>query len=770
MFLKRLLPLIAIMFVASQLLAAAPATKPATKPAVKKPVAKKPAAKPAPKKSAPKPAPKKVAPKPPSPANTIWTPSDQKGMVPFHIPEVSNPKSLIKLNYEPIKPDSPRIVVTDGKFVVGGKRVKIFGYNIGGTINVTHKDADKLADRLADAGINSIRFHGLEFREWMWDGRKLNKAQKAQQDQFDYLLHVLAERGIYTNLNLHVSRDYTKEVKVPGSGPWFGSKVCDILEPKIIERQKKFASNLLKHVNPYRKLSYADDPAIAFVEINNENSLFIWDWNTCIPKLPAHYKGLVKKYFNAYLKKKYGTTAKLREKWAAHLGEAESIEKGTVQAVIGPDITKYPKVRSVDLLLCLLEVEESYWNGIYKHCKEEAGYKGLVTGSIIFGPLSLYSQRNMDWIDCHAYWGHPRWDKGVNRWNRAKWTLPSLSMADSPNETVTDLDPISGIMFFQAAQQLKGKPFTVSEYNHCAPNDYQAECVPVMASFGAMQDWDGMWFFLVQRLSQKHKTIDWFDMDVNPSKWGFTQAGSVIFRDSGITPAAQVKEMSYCGTTQPLVDLARGQIKRNYDLYKILEDRQGVSWKDFLNVRMEVNLDGVNKPVAGDASAGRSKMIWDLDNGQGRYIVKGPSAMVWMGRAARLDGSENFKLESPRFAVVTMNTMDGKEFKDSKKILVTAVFRCENTAAVFNEWRDSVGTKWGKAPILIEPITGTISGLDFLKKRKVFFSVVKDWKCQALNSAGEAIAEVPLKTADDGTYTLQLDGKYKTMWYLLTAK
>ena len=46
-----------------------------------------------------------------------------------------------------------------------------------------------------------------------------------------------------------------------------------------------------------------------------------------------------------------------------------------------------------------------------------------------------------------------------------------------------------------ALERLLRRPHTVTEYNHPAPNDYRAECVPMLAAFAGLQDWDGIFQF-----------------------------------------------------------------------------------------------------------------------------------------------------------------------------------------------------------------------------------------------------------------------------------
>jgi hypothetical protein len=80
----------------------------------------------------------------------------------------------------------------------------------------------------------------------------------------------------------------------------------------------------------------------------------------------------------------------------------------------------------------------------------------------------------------------------------------------------------------------------VNHENHPAPQDAQAECVPMIASFAASQDWDGVWIFSYCHRGgdqRKREYFDsFFDIDANPAKFGFMPAGATIFRDGGIEP------------------------------------------------------------------------------------------------------------------------------------------------------------------------------------------------------------------------------------------
>ena len=180
------------------------------------------------------------------------------------------------------------------------------------------REAERLAARLARLGINCVRMHHMDNHSIWGKSRDKLTIDPKKLDRLDYLIYQLKEHGVYVNLNLHVSRWFGDAEGFPhrDQRPDY-DKGLDNFEPRMIELQKKYARDLLTHVNPYTKTAYAEEPGIAFVEISNEDALFaVWGWGR-LDRLPEPYAGTFQKLWNAWLQKKYGTTEKLRRAWNA---------------------------------------------------------------------------------------------------------------------------------------------------------------------------------------------------------------------------------------------------------------------------------------------------------------------------------------------------------------------------------------------------------------------------------------------------------------------
>ena len=241
-------------------------------------------------------------------------------LFPFVLPWDDASKSAVDvsgLNDRPAGKLGP-VVARDGHLYTGAKRFRIVGVNLCFGANFpTHADAQKVAARMSKFGINCVRFHHMDMQT---PPSGLVKADKAtldpgQLDKLDYLISRLKAHGIYADLNLHVSRTY------PDAPTWEGMpsflKGIDNVDPRLIALQKNYARDLLTHRNPYTKNRYADEPAVALVEINNENALIHEWWNGGLDTLPNPYRSDFATRWNDWLKTKYRDTASLQKAWGA---------------------------------------------------------------------------------------------------------------------------------------------------------------------------------------------------------------------------------------------------------------------------------------------------------------------------------------------------------------------------------------------------------------------------------------------------------------------
>ncbi|HYP18066.1 MAG TPA: hypothetical protein VEQ65_12715, partial [Opitutus sp.] len=259
------------------------------------------------------------------------------------------------------------VVVRDGVFVTSanGERIRFWGCNLSSNeAFVDAATADRLARRLAQGGINIARLHHLD-NSWSVDsGGSLWKPgtqdrihiDPVQLDKLHRVVAALKAEGIYSNVNLKVSRTHTEADGFPASiaqTPAF-QKRLDYFQRRIVDLQKDYARQLLTAKNPYTGLSLAEDPAVAVVEINNENSLLglrTRDIGDGLELLPEPFRGELTARWNAWLRERYPGDEALAQAWgksATPLGESplspgsrwhSDAQPGNIVRVTSPDTT-----------------------------------------------------------------------------------------------------------------------------------------------------------------------------------------------------------------------------------------------------------------------------------------------------------------------------------------------------------------------------------------------------------------------------------------------
>jgi hypothetical protein len=231
----------------------------------------------------------------------------------------------------------PRLSVRDGKFTTpDGRPLRFWGANLSAAeaLPPSEVEARTLARRLAKGGVNIARLHHLD-NPWgasLWPKNRPvhRELDPAPLDQLHRLIAALRDEGIYSNLNLKVSKTL-----VPADGfadtvtqfPNFQKRV-DIYDRRMIDLQKDYARRVLTTKNPYTGLTPAEDPAIGIVEINNENSLLgFWtrDLGRGLDKFPEPFRRDLQAQWNAWLTRHYADDEALARAWTPEPRSGESL-------------------------------------------------------------------------------------------------------------------------------------------------------------------------------------------------------------------------------------------------------------------------------------------------------------------------------------------------------------------------------------------------------------------------------------------------------------
>ena len=629
------------------------------------------------------------------------------------------------------------IRVQDGHLATGdGKRFRCWGVNMTGWARGSaeipdHKAADLYAAALARNGVNCVRLHFLDRPDTVLPIRNRGADVSAaagpftqpprglirgdlpdsqhfnpeQLDNLDYWLAQLKKNGIYYDFNLNVGRVFKAGDGVPDAdliGPF---KAFTYFGPELIALQKDYAKQLLGHTNPYTGLRYADDPAVAIVEVVNENSLLeFWarNWlrgerkpgaaNYQLDMTP-HYQALLTRMYNEWLAKnrKPAELASLRKM----AGIADGQPMHFMRRGDHPDA---PRLRLDAELAFITQVEIDFHADFKKFLKDEVGVKVPIipmadhTYFMANQPL-MRTLIKSDIVDSHVYWQHP-----------AIYGHRNDPMVNSPEKaTILKL----------ARSAYAGKPFTVSEVNQPYPSDYGAEMIPILASYAALQDWDGIFFYTFETKIAGQWTPmipDNFDITLDPVKMAQMPVGAMIFLRGDVSAAKTTLTRSYSSDQiSEAARLPRGEMpyySPGFDVRTALVHGSRVSCLD-CKPSLPAPLGPMN-PIVSDTN----EIAWRIDDGKdGLVSINAPRTQALVGFVNANPKVETRNLSAEiknRFAVITLSSMDGRPLNLSNRIMLTTTGHVANTDQKWDE-RGANSAVWGSAPTLIEPITGYVT-------------------------------------------------------------
>ena len=227
---------------------------------------------------------------------------------------------------KPAGQPGPLRVGPDGHFYAGAQRIRFFGVNLSFSGGMPVKEeGEQVAGRLAKFGVNVVRFHHMDTGTWpngICDPRAKTSAALHPEalDRLSYFIAQLKQRGIYANLNLLVGRRFNAADGLPAEIEqldWKDRHLPGFFDGRQLELQKDYARRLLTHRNPYTGLAFSEDPAVAFVEINNEQGLIHGWLGGNLDKLPEVFLRELQQPWNVWLKQRHGSTDRLRAAWNA---------------------------------------------------------------------------------------------------------------------------------------------------------------------------------------------------------------------------------------------------------------------------------------------------------------------------------------------------------------------------------------------------------------------------------------------------------------------
>ena len=607
-----------------------------------------------------------------------------------------------------------------------GKRVRFWGVNCGrNVVRLGGPSQDYVARRLAKVGVNIVRIHAPLWKEGGLDQRRVDPEFL---DSLQGLVAALKRQGIYTHLSFffpmwfRVRKDYWIDGyenignKNPYSLLFFNETVQRI--------HRGLARKLLTAPNPHTGVALGKDPAVAMVEIINEDSFLFWTFNQGM--LPKEQREELEQIFGKWLKSKYGSLSATRRRWGG-VKHPDDRPYGDRMGVFDAwHLTRYniAKVRNrkrfSDQLEFFIDLQRDFYKGFVRFCRKELGYKGLmVCGNWktadpkYLDALERYSYTAGDVIDRHGYFG------GEHKGPRQSY---AVDVGDTFKDRAGVYEPWELPI---AIHQIDGYPQIISEIGWPNPNRYKAEFPFLCAVYGDLDGLDGFEFFSIHGPGWE-TVVEKFALST-PDLMGQFPATALLYRRGDVTEGAPVfREIlslpdlyAFKGTAQAepanFDDLRQPGVKpppardressldpRAFFVGPVLR-RFGVERSLALKKDLSPYIDRKEKTIRSETG----QVTWDY--GKGLVTANTPrcqGATGFLKRAGDIALGQAVIRSDNEFGAVIVIALDDKPLNLSKRVLIQAMTESKPFG-----WRVRAGkiVSLGEAPMLVRDIHATVT-------------------------------------------------------------
>lgn len=423
-------------------------------------------------------------------------------------------------------------------------------------------------------------------------------------------------------------------------------------------------------------LGLRGNPALAMVELNNESSLLAaWlgpDW---LAAIPSAYAPELRKQWRAWLMQRHGSLAQACAVWGGCAGGNDNAvefpvpgqqqplyESGLAQlrsgiarrvnALFGSDAK--PDLRERDFLLFLAATDQAYFERLRRVVHESADPRVPVTGTQMGygGLLNFDSQVAMDYIDEHFYVGHPdiRADND--------WRIPELSASGN------EFDRVLALSLRRDAK----RPFVVSEFNQPFPNPRGAEILPLMSAVGALQDWDGLFYFDYSDAQRLPQSPSRFALSGDWGRLALAGQSARLFRQPLLAALPDAVTLP----VGPQQRLLLGADRRFDAITTGLADGLGVKPQWALQGRLGLDLGAA--PGAALPGLPNATPLLTHDASAGRIVIDAPALWAVFGATGtgRIGGQSAWmQFDAAGTASAMLTALDGQPLAQSRHLLLS---------------------------------------------------------------------------------------------------
>ena len=347
-----------------------------------------------------------------------------------------------------------------------------------------NKDLARHARFLAKRGANMVRFHS----NITPTGDDLMGIDKEDRDRLWKGVAAMKNEGIYVTYSPYWAgpariKPSMGVLGTGGNGNW-GLLFFD---RKLQEAYKSWMKQVLAEKNPYTGIPLAQDPALAIIQIQNEDSLLFYTSQGI--KGPARTE--LRRQFGDFLKKKYGSLDKAKETWGGTAPSADQdapddFARGEAALCIVWELSQRRwgenfQKRCADQMQFFAEIMYNFNKTIGEYLRKELGCKQLVNAgnwrtadNVLMLDAERWSYSANDVMGVNRYYG------GVHEGKYAGWAIVNGDKFTDPSVLLQPRElPV-------ALKQVEGYPMIVSESSWVPPQGHQSEGPFLVAAYQSL--------------------------------------------------------------------------------------------------------------------------------------------------------------------------------------------------------------------------------------------------------------------------------------------
>lgn len=382
---------------------------------------------------------------------------------------------------------------------------------------------------LAKHGVNMVRIHVGYFD----DAGHLDLARVRHAIR---IVEAMKAEGIYT----HFSTYYPLWLRPRPGTPWLqgydGTRhpFAALFFNRAFQAQyRAWWTALLTTPSPTTGRPLVEEPAVASLEMQNEDSLFFWTFGP--DQVPDAQLRILEAGFGEWLVKRFGSLEAAFARWNGTRTSRDAPAEGRVGFRPLRNMVDERTPRDRDTARFLLETQARFYAETHAFLRA-LGFRGPIAASNwktasaqVLDPLEKLSYTAGDFIDRHGYFGCD------HQGPAAEWSLRSGHTYSDRSALRFDAEgPGKPERFWNPAMDphYGGKPSMISETTWERPNRFRSEAPLYYAVYGALQHSDAIVHFALDgcHWSAKPNRVmqPWTLM--TPAMMGQFPAAALIFR------------------------------------------------------------------------------------------------------------------------------------------------------------------------------------------------------------------------------------------------